>query len=331
MKTIYKALFISIILVLGCKRPDKYEGPSLQDIYGEFTMLTPFTASKSNIDFSTGDNLYFNAKFNKPTQWTITIKGTNNARKVISGQSTAIEIGNSEWDGTASGFPLFATGNCTAELFIKADSSVHTVNIKVDGLKKPGGKVVADFESGINSGWKVFAQSGANMTFVLRDTGVIPEGKKYYDMGGRVNWDWLIGMIDFPAKAYGTKGFELSGNPDDWYFNVVLSRPVGITNGIVLFQFSEDDNMDGVFNKDNEDMYSIELKNLSPGWNIYSVKYSELVCLVNGSPATPKGNARFDMDKLFQISCLFLANPSSGFSQASMDYIVFTQGKALQL
>lgn len=328
-KKIIVALFF--LPLLSCKRNLKTEGPNLEDLYGEFKILQPFQVSSGTVDFSTGESVHFTCKFNKPSDWTLTITGPNKAKKILTGKSNTLDLNNAVWNGTTTHFPTFSTGLCDAELFVKADSSYHKLKVQVNGKKKPGGQVVADFETGIQSGWKVFAQTGANMSFLIRDTGIIPEGGKYYDMGGAVNWDWLIGMIDFPASAYGTGGFKLGGNPDDLYFNVVINRPANLTNGIVLFQFREDENSDGLFNTNNEDMYSIELNNLKPGWQIYSIKYSELVCLVNGSPSTPKGNGRFDADKLFQISCLFLANPSSGYSKVGMDYIVFTQGKPLEL
>jgi hypothetical protein len=324
------SLFVAVI-GLSCKRDMALEGPSLRDQYGEFKVLQDFAASTGTVDFSKGEVVYFTAKFSRPAEWVLTIKGANNAEKTFSGKSAQLDISNSKWNGASSVFPSFPLGNCEAQLYIKDDSSYHKLNINITGKRNPGGTVIADFESGINPKWKIFAQNGAKMTFDIKDTGVVPQGNKYYTLGGTVNWDWLIGMIDFPATAMGANGFDLSGNPDDIYFNVVMSRPNNVTNGIMLFQFSEDDNGDKTFNPNNEDMYSVELKNLNASWKVYSIKYSELLALVNGSASTPKGNGRFDADKLFQVSCLFLANPSSGYSQVSFDYIAFTKGSPLEL
>jgi len=324
--SLFAALFVS-----SCERDKALEGPSLRDQYGEFKILQPFASSVSTVDFSKGQTVHFTAKFTRPATWVLTIKGSNNAEKVFSGKSTVIDITNSKWNGASSVFPSFPLGACEAELYIKDDSSYHKVTVNITGKRNPGGEVIADFESGVNAKWRIFAQNGARMTFDIKDTGVVPQGSKYYTMAGTVSFDWLIGLMDFPATAMGANGFNLSGNPDDIYFNVVMSRPNNITNGIVLFQFSEDENGDKTFNANNEDMYSVELKNLNASWKVYSIKYSELLTLVNGSASTPKGNGRFDADKLHQVSCLFLANPSSGYSQVSLDYMAFTKGSPLEL
>jgi len=149
-------------------------------------------------------------------------------------------------------------------------------------------------------------------------------------MGGEVNFDYLIGYIYFPADAYGVTVFPLTSNPDNVYFNVLLYKPAGITNEIVLFQFTEDENGDGIFQDASEDMYSLELKGLEIGWQTISVKYSDLKALVNGAPATPNGNGIHEPEKLMEVRTLFLANPSSGYSQTWMDYMIFTENSPLE-
>jgi hypothetical protein len=60
------------------------------------------------------------------------------------------------------------------------------------------------------------------------------------------------------------------------------------------------------------------------------VKYSELQSLVNGQPAAPNGNGVREPNKLTQVNILFLANPASGYANARLDYMIFTEGEALQ-
>jgi hypothetical protein len=51
---------------------------------------------------------------------------------------------------------------------------------------------------------------------------------------------------------------------------------------------------------------------------------------VNGAETAPIGNGLHEPDKLVQVSILFLANPASGYSQAYLDYVTFTEGGPLQ-
>jgi hypothetical protein len=52
--------------------------------------------------------------------------------------------------------------------------------------------------------------------------------------------------------------------------------------------------------------------------------------LVNGAPATPKGNGLRDPNKLTKISMLHLANPNDGFASSKLDLMIFTQNGPLQ-
>lgn len=334
MKKISKSFLILLIVpfIVSCERETDFEGPSLNDLYGDFTILQDFAVSNTEVDFATGQTVHFTALFSKLTNWKLVIKNPQTgAEKIIEGTSNELNQQNALWDGSTTNFPSFGPGDCIATLSTDADSTIQEVMVKVLSARIPAGVVVADFEDGVNPDWNMFVQSGARMSFVVRDTGIVPQGDKFFHMGGEVNWDWLIGLIDFPATAMGSNGFDLGSNPNDLYFNVILNRPASLTNGFLLFQFKEDDNGDGNFNENNDDMYSIEIRDVKEGWQIISVKYSDLVTLVNGEPGTPRGNRAHNPDKLHTISCLLLANPSSGYAEVKMDYIIFTKGAPLKL
>ena len=337
------ASLLSMLIVLGlsiasCKREKNNEGPDLNDIYGAFSFLEEFKADRTNVDFSTGEAVQFTARFSAISDWVITINSTNTgATKIINGRSNILDVSNAVWDGTTTQFPSFSTGPCNVELFLKNDTSqgsngsTYDLLVTVDGIRTPTGKVVADFEAPINPDWTIFKQAGGDMSFVRVDTGIVPQGKFYYDMAGEVDFDYLIGYIDFPATAYGASGFDLGNSASSTYFNVLLNTPKGITNSIVLFQFKEDEDGNGTFNEDNEDMYSLELKGLDEGWQVVSVKYEDLKSLKNGAQSPPKGNGVRNPDKLHTLSCLFLADPKTGYSRTLMDYIIFTKDEALKL
>ena len=183
-------------------------------------------------------------------------------------------------------------------------------------------------EGEFNPGWSTFIQSGADMSFVITDSDPAAQGAKYYDMGGTVDWDWLLGLIDIPGSAYGATTFNLNSNPNNVYFNVMLSKIPGLNNGLVLFQFREDDNGDGVYTDGEEDLFSIQVAlNNNDGWQLISSKYADMPTLINGVAADPIGNGIYEPEKLIQVSVLMLANPVSGYAQAYMDLMLFTENQ----
>jgi len=332
MKRFLIILALSAV-VSSCNRSEEtFEGPDLVDIYGEFGIIQDFGVSAESVDFSSGSTVYFTAEFTKLTDWQISITHpTSGSVKIIEGRSRTLNASNASWDGTTTIFPVFETGNCIAELYISDDSSTHTVSLNVTGTRNLDGTVISDFETAIDPNWTLFVQSGANMSFRTDNQLTAPVGAKYFDMGGEVNWDWLIGLFDVPGTAVGNDGFNLTSNPDDLYFNVVMYRPDTLPNGFVLFRFSEDEDGDGNFNESSEDQYAVEVRDFKQGWNIVSIKYSDLQFLVDGVPADPNGNGVKNPDRLHTVSCLFLADPNSGYAQVLMDYMVFTNGQPLKL
>ena len=288
-------IFIAALVTLtfwSCSRDNSVLGPSLQDIYGDFTMLQQFESSRTRVDFKNGQVVQFTARFSKTVDWEIHVVGKRSgATKILAGKSKTVDVTNGEWNGTTTNLPMFKEEDCMAILSVPDELFFDTIpSITVDSIRTIEGFMVADFEEGINPGWTVFAQSGANMSFGIVNGDSAAEKDNFWDMGGEVTFDFLIGLIDFPGSAYGNTYFPLSSVPNDVYFNVFLGKPGTITNEIILFQFREDDNEDGVFQEASEDMYSLELRGIDADWSTISQRYSELVTLVNGQPANPAGN-----------------------------------------
>lgn len=334
MKNIHFLFCLAILLTFtACNREKMdFEGPDLQDLNGTFSMLEPFAASKSSVDFSQGETAHFTARFSKLSDWTITIKGaTSKAQKVITGKSKLIDASLSLWNGSTTIFPMFKAENCTAMLTVLGVPDTFEVPITVQGVKDNPGFLVANFETGVNPKWTIFKQSGANMDFKIKTDAFTPQGNSYFNMAGTVDWDWLIGLVDFPATAYGTSPrFDLTNNPNDLYFNVLLYGQPGTNQSIILFSFKEDDNENGAFDAATEDEYDVQIPVTWEGWKLVSVKYSDLNYLVDGNPGTPKGDKLKNPNKLFKLSMLHLADKTLGYASCKMDYLIFTNGKALE-
>jgi hypothetical protein len=328
----YLLLIILGWTLLACRKEEatKFDGPSLEDLNGAFVIINGLQASQDSVDFATGESVYFTAEVSKISPWKITITGqTSGAVKEITGLSSTIDVSKSLWNGSTTKFPIFKSEMCKVDLTFTNEPDTLTVYVKVLAPKLNAGFLISDFESGFNSGWTTFAQLGANMDFQIRSDVSAPEGESYYNMAGTVDWDWLIGLVNFKASAYGAPTFPLSSNPNNVYFNVMLYGEPGLTNTLVLFQFEEDENGDGAFTSTSEDMYSLQVTVDWVGWKMVSVKYSDIPCLVNGSPAAPNGEGTHQSNKIRTINMLHLANPNSGFAKAKIDYMIFTENAPL--
>ncbi len=330
MKNLTIIFFAIILIFSGCKTEEEFDGPSLNDLYGSFSVVQGLNISDRNVDFATGETTYFTAQFSKNIDWTLRIKGlSSGAVKEIAGFSNLLDVGNATWNGTITSLPMFRVEDCAVELFFLNEADTLRDTLHVESMRINDGLLLSDFENGLNPGWNTFAQSGANMTFSIQSADIAAQGSKYFDIGGTVNWDWLIGYLYMPASAYGSPTFNLSSNGQNEYFNVMLYKPTELNNGIMLFQFREDDNGDGAYSSSTEDMFSIEIPLNQNGWNQYTVRYSDLATLINGAPAAAIGNGVHEPHKLFQVATLFLANPASGYAHAYIDYMIFTHNGPL--
>lgn len=346
-KFLFAIPLLLIIFISACKHDDIIDGPELNDLYGTFKLLEPFQASVDSIDFSTGQTVYFSARISKLVDWQITITGlSSGAVKTIAGKSKTIDISNSNWNGSTTIFPMFKKENCAVMLTFATEVDTLRDTVKIIKPKIDAGFLVADFNNGLPTGTQqistygqyttdpptplpaaitAFIQSGASMDFKAKNTELVPEGNNYYNMAGAVNWDWAIGLVEFPASASGLTHFPLGTNPNDVYFNVLVWGEPGISNALLQFSFREDDNGNGVFNSGSDDEAVYEIKNINwVGWKLISIKYGDILL------SSKKGNGQYNPDKIVSIRAFLLADPSSGFSKTKIDYMIFTNGKPLE-
>lgn len=337
-----RILFIACIvsLFISCERDLAFDGPSIEAMYGPFELIEELSVSNNSIDFESGESCFFTAEFSKSVDWEVRIKGAGSgAIKSIKGKSRSLFENNATWDGSTTIFPMFKQESCLAQLFVSyssqsgdstitiVDSLIGSTVVLVNSVKANNGLVIADFEDGANPEWDLLTQGG---TMVPVTTNEAPQGDAYYKMSGDCSWDWLIGMATISAESYGNTTFDLSDNPDEVYFNLLVNFPAEVVNKpIILFDFWEDDNQDGEFTIGAEDSYSIELKDFEPGWQLVSIKYSDLQALSNGEPVAADGNDIMEPQLIHTIRLLFLAAQGNGYSEAHIDYMIFTEGQEL--
>ena len=62
----YITLSALILVLFSCHKKDsKIDGPSLEDLYGPFSVESPLAASLDSVDFASGETVYFTAYFQK--------------------------------------------------------------------------------------------------------------------------------------------------------------------------------------------------------------------------------------------------------------------------
>lgn len=326
MKNLLTITFIGLTLI-SCRKDElgNSDGPSLQDIYGEFTILTNLAASQNTVDFSLGQTVHFTCELSKTINWEIQITGkTSGAQKIVSGTSKIIDSDEFTWAGSTTNLPVFRSEDCDVLLTFEGESDTLTTALTIDQPKTNEGFVLANFETGWLLGWTSFIQSGASMDFNIKTDPYSPVGDSYYNMQGEVDWDWLVGLVNFNASAYGSSTLPLTSNPDNLYFNALIYGDSTYLNSRVLFQFEEDEDGDGSFNISNEDQFGYEIIIEWAGWRLISIKYSEIEG--NGN-----GGGIHNPDKINKVNMLHLADPLSGLAKSKLDYIIFTENGPVNL
>ena len=324
--------FILTILLLGCRKEEagKFDGPSIDDLNSPFSVVTDLESSRDSVDFLAGQTVYFTAAFSKTVAWKLRIIGDESgAEKIVTGLNKMLDADVFTWDGSTTNLPIFKDENCHIELTFEGETDTLTTMVKVITPKTNNGFLIADFDGGFNPGWSFFFQSGLDMNFSILNDGTAPQGEKHYNMEGTVDWDYLIGLINFKATAYGETSFPLNSNPDNVYFNTMIYGDPIFVNSIILFQFEEDENGDGTFNGASEDMYSLEIPVNWIGWKLISIKYSDIPSLASGVPVAANGNSVHNSDRISTLNMLHLANPATGHARSQLDYLIFTENGPL--
>tara|TARA_B110000037_G_scaffold29874_1_gene35803 strand:- start:20684 stop:21679 length:996 start_codon:yes stop_codon:yes gene_type:complete len=326
----YAVLIMIGLAFFSCRKEEPFEGPSLEEINTPFAIVTDLVVSQSTVDFSAGEIVTFSAELSKTSAWQLRIVGEGSgAEKIVLGNSKVIDVSSYMWEGSTTNLPMFKAENCAVQLSFPGQEDTLFGAVEITAAKTNAGFLVADFDSGFNPGWTSFIQSGLDMDFQIKTDDGAAEGDSYYNMAGTVDWDYLIGLVNFNADAYGADHFPLNSNPDNVYFNVMVYGEPGLQNSIVLFQFEEDENGDGSFNGADEDMYSLEVLVNWEGWQLISFKYTDILALVDGVPSAAAGNGTHNSDKILKINMLHLANPVTGYAKSKLDYIIFTENGPL--
>ena len=116
IKTNLISFIVLLFFLLSCTKID-FEGPSIENLYGDFEIIKPLEIINRNPSFSNNEQVSFHSEFNKPVEWKITIQGLNTgAYKEITGFSNLIDSNTINWRGGSSQVPFFSEEECAIEL-----------------------------------------------------------------------------------------------------------------------------------------------------------------------------------------------------------------------
>ena len=314
---------------ISCEK-EGIEGPNLNDLYGDLTIVQGLEVIGDSTDFSNDESLFFTASFSKIVDWSISIVGQNSgSTKIISGKSNSINEENSSWNGGVTTLPFFQVENCSVVLSFSNhnDSIFKTLNIVSSKTYGNGQELlISDFENGFNPNFTSFFQTTCSKSI---ETGGAGQKERYLSQEGTCDWDWLIGYIDYPTSHWLQQGV-LSADPNNVFFNMMIYgdstlSPTNEANSLFKLEFYEDENQDDYYNPNNEDRLDYEFHVDWNGWKMISIRYSDLILATDPSGGGTGGNAIREPNKIIKIRTLLLANPNSGFAKADVDYLIWSE------
>ena len=338
-------LFLGLVSFLYTCTKEDFEGPSIDNLYGSFEIMEPLILTNDNPSFTSNEQVGFYCVLNKPVEWKISIQGlSTNAYREITGFSSLIDSSTVVWNGGPSQVPFFSEESCSVELTFEneVDTLRDTITI-VSAKTYENGIWLEDFEDGLPSDGLVYYNTdGGGMTFsVANDDALL--GSSYFKMGGRVNWDWVIGSLDLPLNIS-----DISQVSDDLYINIGMLSDLedwhtGQFINILIseetdtpFNDNLDNNASDLFESTME-VYKMKVPIDWNGWQLKSFRYSDF------EPRDPNNpDIVFDMNpnniRAIRITCQ--ACPSSSGNpvcpenfgkdvRTDIDHIIFTANSAL--
>ncbi|MEM7657367.1 MAG: hypothetical protein AAF399_14630 [Bacteroidota bacterium] len=320
-------LALGLTLTVGCQHDtDVFDGPSLNDRFGPFTVQEELSVNRTTVDFSAGEAVFFEALFSKNINWVVEITGQESgAVKLIEGFSRELTIDNARWNGTTTDLPLFRQEACEIKLIIpEEDSLTFTAQVEVTGSRVYDGSLITDFEEDL--GTSLFT---GNFEFELTDrTGIqsdIPagQGSNYFLFEGTdgVVPNNFAGLIRIFPSANGETYFQLPTSvPESAYFNFMLYGD-GAPNTIAVIQFFTDTNEDGQFSDGVDQSFEIGAFPVEHvGWKILSPTMDLT------------GMSQIQMEQIVGIQILLIHATQGGSElvRFGIDYLTFTQDQPFQ-
>lgn len=327
------SLLLLLAALTGC-REDGILGPELQDIFGEFEILEPLAADRTEVDFASGETVEFTAKLSIRTPWRLSVRSlSTGSRKIIEGNARDIEGDVARWNGSVTFAPLFGEGEevqatMTFPNFPGVTMTSEVITITGARPLPTGGVLVADFE-GEDPGFEAFSE------FAFEETSngiedVLPAaiGEQYWYMDGRDNNGsvFVCGMRATSTVSQGTPVFDLGNeNPASVWFNLFVFG-TGQPNTLLVLDFQEDDNLDGTYSPTTEGTYNITFDVDWTGWRLLSFPLTETNLSTNGGLGNIDANGKKEIDRIIAIQFILLSELGQNDNAVAfgLDHAIFT-------
>jgi hypothetical protein len=329
------ALAITLIVLLGVScRESELEGPELQDIFGDFEVLTTLTQDRTTVDFAAGESVEFIALLSIRTPWTLTIKTIGStSSKIIEGNEKMISGDVARWNGSVTFAPLFAEGDqviatLTFAEYPEATMTSDTITITGSRPLPEGGILVSDFEDPDQP-----LQAFSEFSFEETSNGIeslFPAaiGDSYWYMSGTDNNQsvFVCGLLVSSEAAQNTAVYEFpTENEDKVWFNCFVFGS-GFPNTVMVIDFQEDDNLDGAYSPSEEGTYNFTINVDWTGWRLVSFPYSETLLSTNGGLGNIDANGAKEVDRIKNLQFILLSDLGQNDNPVAfgVDHPIFT-------
>lgn len=343
MKKIIGIVLLITLVIASCRNKEQL-GPDVVGLLGPVTIVEPFAVSSSSVNFSTGEKVFFTAKFEKDAQWTITITETDSTKKVITGIGKEINAENATWTGITDVLPSFIAGTATATLSFQSDPITPSLPITITAKRISDNSTDVLVTNFVSAPVKNFGSPGAfqptdwpsdfpytgnsDPSAFPAGSYSLPDGDKYLIMGPQVpfqgNGSPYVDLLRIYATGAMTpvQYFPLIADPTKVYFNIMVYN-TGTPTWLQIALFENEDL--------NNPVRHIDIKPTWKGWKLISVKYSDFVA------NTPDAGLKLDPQKISGIQIVLLSNVSTASPalpttqvKAAFDHITFTNNAPYQ-
>lgn len=342
---IFKKPLLLLFAIVGCFytcTKDEFEGPSIERLYGDFRIIDSLRLTNNNPNFTEGDKVGFYCRFNKEVNWKISVRGeVSNSLKELSGFSSKIDSNMIKWTGNTSKVPFFTEEKCKINLTIEEEAVTLQDSLTITGIKIYDGILVSDFENGIEDAIVSWTKDIGLKTFEVANDNPL-SGNQYFKMGGKVNWDWILGKIDFkcdltPVNVQADKLFINIGILSDTidahlgqFMNILISE------SDAPFNDNLENNGADIFDAEKE-VYKLKIPIDWDGWKLKSFSYEDFEAI---SPNSTDINFNKNPKDIKGIRITSQACPSKGVNvncpenfdkivRTDIDYIIFTENVKL--
>lgn len=333
---------VAALTLVGCDTTsDDFDGPLLVDLFGDFALIEPLSASASSVDFAGGESITFEARFNTQSNWTIELVGQESgAVRRITGSSRQITADEARWQGRTTELPLFRAEPVVATLLVDGVALEDSPPVTITTLSSfdyPG-IVVADFEGDVDI--DVFNPESEFDTVGPSMEVPAAEGDSFFLLRGTddvvVN-NFFIGLATIlPPDGAGT--FEVPTDiANELYLNFFLYN-FGTPNTLPVVEIVVDANGSGTYEEGLDRIIPIgadsEFPNLvesftADGWQLYSEPASSFGAFGDG--ISDQQTQEIVAIRVVLISDANNQPPTPLQVDFGIDYLTFTAGSPFQL